>query len=200
MSCSSESELDGVVATPLQFNQAELYDLIRNLNISKKTTEVLAFRLNEKNLLQPSTNITFYRTREKNLLSYFSRENNLIFCNDVGGLLQKMGLEEYNSQEWRLFIDGSVRSLKCVLLHNGNKYASIPIGHSTSMKDKSDSTKLILEKLVYLEHQWKMCVDLTMVNFLLGQQSDYTKYSCFLCMCNSRAKKEHWTRKNRPLR
>ena len=60
------------------------------------------------------------------------KENNLVFCNDVGGLLQKMGLAEYNPQEWRLFIDSSVRSLKCVLLHDDNKYASIPIGQGSA--------------------------------------------------------------------
>ena len=42
MSCSSESELVGAVATLLRFNQAELYDLIRDLNLSKETCEVIA--------------------------------------------------------------------------------------------------------------------------------------------------------------
>ena len=49
---------------------------------------------------------------------------------------KKIGLEEYNPQEWQLFIDTSVESLKCALLHNGNKYASIPIGHSIIMKEE----------------------------------------------------------------
>ena len=149
MTCSSESEFQGAVATPLRFNQFELNDLVRDLNLSKETLEILASRLNEKNLLQPGTNITFYRRREKDLLPYFSKENNLVFCNDVGRLLQKMGLAEYsyNPQEWHLFIDSSVRSLKCVLLHNGNKYASIPIGHSISMREEYDSIKQILEKV-----------------------------------------------------
>jgi hypothetical protein len=35
-----------------------------------------------------------------------------------------------------------------------------------------------------------------MVNFLLGQQSGYTKYPCFLCLWDSRAKHEHWARKD----
>ena len=200
MTCSSESEFQGAVATPLRFNQFELNDLVKDLNLSKETSEILASRLNEKNLLQPGTNITFYRRREKDLLPYFSKENNLVFCNDVGGLLQKMGLAEYNPQEWRLFIDSSVRSLKCVLLHNGNKYASIPIGHSISMREEYDSIRQILEKVAYLKYQWKICVDLKMVNFLLGQQNGYTKYPCFLCMWDSRAKSEHWTRKEWPLR
>ena len=64
-----------------------------------------------------------------------------------------MNLKEYNSQEWRLFIDSSVGSLKCVLLHNGNKRASISVDHSKSIKEEYDCIKLILKKLVvYLEH------------------------------------------------
>ena len=31
-----------------------------------------------------------------------------------------------------------------------------------------------------------------MVNFLLGQQSGYTKYPCFLCYWDSRAKQKDW--------
>jgi len=31
--------------------------------------------------------------------------------------------------------------------------------------------------------------------FLLGQQGEYTKYSCFLCLWNSRADEQHYSRK-----
>ena len=118
----------------------------------------------------------------------------------LGVFYKKIGLEEYNSQEWQLFIGSSVESLKCTLLHNGNRYASIPIGHSISMKEEYDSIKLILEKLVYLEHQREISVDLKMVNFLMLQQSVYTKYLSFFSMWSSRLKSEHWTRKDWPLR
>ena len=36
-----------------------------------------------------------------------------------------------------------------------------------------------------------ICVDLKMVNFLVGQQSGYTKYPCFLCCWDSAAKHVH---------
>jgi hypothetical protein len=39
-----------------------------------------------------------------------------------------------------------------------------------------------------------------MVNFLLDQQNGYTKYPCFLCLWDSRAKHEHWARKDLCLR
>ena len=57
MSYSSESELAGAVTTSLLFNQVELYDLIRDLNLSKEIFEVIASWLNEKNL-QPVADIS----------------------------------------------------------------------------------------------------------------------------------------------
>ena len=66
-----------------------------------------------------------------------------------------MGIPEYKPQDWRrLFIEGSKRSLKCVVLHNGNKYASIPIGHSIKLKEGYNNIKQVLEKLKYRDHQW----------------------------------------------
>jgi len=182
------------------FDQNELSDLIRDLNLSKDSSELLASRLKEKNVLQPGTKITFYRRREKDLLPFFTKENNLVFCNDIGNLLKKTGLSEYNPSEWRLFIDSLKRRLKCVLLNNGNKYGSIPIGHSNMMKEEYKAVSLVLEKINYREHQWVICVDLKVVNFLLGQQSGYTKYPCFLCLWESRAKHEYWARKDWPPR
>ena len=68
------------------------------------------------------------------------------------------------------------------------------------MKEEYNAISLVSEKINYQEHQWVICVDLKMVNFLLGQQSGYTKYLCFLCLWDSRAKHEHWTRKDWPPR
>ena len=39
-----------------------------------------------------------------------------------------------------------------------------------------------------------------MVNFLLRQQSGFTKYPCFLCMWDSRDRAQHYTKKDWPLR
>jgi hypothetical protein len=68
------------------------------------------------------------------------------------------------------------------------------------MKEGYKALSLVLEKINYQEHQWVICVDLKMVNFFLGQQSGYTKYPCFLCHWESRAKHEHWARKDWPPR
>ena len=59
---------------------------------------------------------------------------------------------------------------------------------------------MCLEKLRYSEHNWALCVDFKMVNFLLGQLGGYTKHPCFLCYRDSRATDQHWVKKDRPSR
>ena len=182
------------------FTQKELNDLVRDLDLSKKSSEVLASKLNEKGLLHRSASVTFYRNREKILLQFFTEDEDIVFCNNVSGLLHCMGVSEYRKTDWRLFIDSSKKSLKCVLLHNGNVYAAIPIGHSTTLKEKYEAIKKVLIKLCYSEHEWKLCCDLKMVNFLLGQQAGYTKFPCFLCYWDSRDKNNHYVKRNWPIR
>ena len=48
---------------PILFNQEELSDLIRDLNVSKESSVLLASQLNDRKLLQQGIKITFYRTR-----------------------------------------------------------------------------------------------------------------------------------------
>ena len=132
---------------PLLFNQSELNDLVRDLNLSKHASELLASRFQEKNLLQPGSSVTFYRNREKLFLNYFSLKSSLVYCHDIESLLLQLGITQYQRNEWRLFIDSSKRSLKCVLLHNENRYASIPVGHSVTLKESYENVKNVLETL-----------------------------------------------------
>jgi DNA gyrase/topoisomerase IV subunit B len=66
-----------------------LSDLIWGLNLSKESSELLASRLKEKNVLHPGMKITFYRRRENDLLPFITEDNNLAFCNDIRNLLKK---------------------------------------------------------------------------------------------------------------
>ncbi|GFV20682.1 uncharacterized protein TNCV_777271 [Trichonephila clavipes] len=97
----------------------------------------------------------------------------------------------YEPEEWRLFIDSSKRSLKAVLLHNGNRYASVPVGHSVHLKECYENIEFILNKLSYSDYKWTICGDLKVISMLLGQQSGYTKFPCFLCKWDSRDRKQH---------
>ena len=54
------------------------------------------------------------------------------------GLLLLLGLPENDPNKWWLFIDSSKRALKCIVLHVGNIYSSVTIGHSTTMKEKHE--------------------------------------------------------------
>jgi hypothetical protein len=101
--------------------------------------------------------------------------------------MQKFGVE-YKVNEWRLFIDSSKRSLKAILLHSGNNYASLPIGHSAHLKESYENRELVLAKIGYSAHDWMICGDLKVLCMLLDQQAVYTKYPCFMCEWDSRAR------------
>ena len=92
----------------------------------------------------------------------------------------------YDPHDWRLFLD----SLKFVLNHNGIEYASVPIRHSVHAKETHGNIERLLSQVGHLRE------DLKIVNFLLGQQGGYIKYSYFLCLWDCRAKDRHWTLKH----
>ena len=94
-------------------------------------------------------------------------DENLLFHDNIEGLITTMGTS-YILLEWRLFIDSSKRSMKCALLHNGNKLAFIPIEHSVQMKETHENMFSILSRIKYVEHKWIICGDLNVLSMLLG--------------------------------
>lgn len=96
--------------------------------------------------------------------------------------------------------DSSKTSLKGVLLNNGNTYASVPVAHSIHMKETYQNLNIILEKISYTSHDWMVCGDLKVISMLLGQQKGFTKFPCFICEWDSRARNQHWSQKQWPLR
>ena len=58
---------------------------------------------------------------------------------------------------------------------------------------------VILQNPLYYS-KWSICVDLRIINYLLGMQKGYTKYPCFICLWDSRAKDDHWKKKIWPAR
>ena len=189
-----EGEVVLEVDAPHPFYQKELNDLVHGLSLSTDSAELLASRLKEK-LISDSARISFFRDRHQEYPRFFSTVEDLVYCADIAQLLLKLGVPEYEPRGWRLFIDSSKRSLKCVLLHNGNQFASVPIAHSTTLKEKDEAVKYVLEKIGYYQHKWFICVDLKIAKFLLGQLSGFTKYQCFLCMWDSRDRAQHYMKK-----
>lgn len=187
-------------SVPKRFDQLELNDLTRDLGLSKKASELLASRLHEKKCLEKGVKVSHFRSRESAFLQYFRSDSGFVYCFNVHGLIEELGIPSYNATEWRLFIDSSKRSLKCVLLHNGNAFGAVPIGHSVYLHEEYEDIKRVIDLLQYHMHKWIICVDLKMVCLLLGQQRGYTKYPCFLCMWDSRAREKHWVQSKWPPR
>jgi hypothetical protein len=49
----------------------------------------------------------------------------------------------------------------------------------------------LLTKMCYEDRQWNICADLKVVAMLIGLQEGYTKFCCFLCESDSRARDRH---------
>ena len=71
-----------------------------------------------------------------------------MLCNDVCSVMEVLGYE-YNPDQSRLFIDSPKVSLKVVLLHNGNRFPSVPLAHAANMQESYESMKLLLGKIKY---------------------------------------------------
>ena len=63
-SSSMTAAASSLIAKPKPFSQGQLNDLVRDLGLSKKSSEILASRLGEHGMLYSRTNITFYRDRD----------------------------------------------------------------------------------------------------------------------------------------
>ena len=121
----------------------------------------------------------------------------LCYCYDVTSLFEKLG-EDHIASEWRLFLHSSERSLKAVLLHNGNIKLSVPIAHSVLLKESYESSEILFDAIQYNKCKWYLCGDLKIIGILMGMQGGFTKHYCFLCLWDSRATAEHYVRKDWP--
>ena len=177
-------------------------DLTRNLVLTKAKAETLSSRLKIWNLLAPSCKISKPRKRHVTFANFYAMSFDsdhplLCYCSDIHGLFQEIGIA-CSASDWRLVIDSSKRSLKAVLLHNGNVHPSIPIAHFVQMKEDRESVKILLELIQYNNHNWDVCGGFKMIAFLLRLQGGYTKHSCFFCLWNSKTNEQHYLVKNWP--
>ncbi|KAL6478203.1 hypothetical protein MHYP_G00140380 [Metynnis hypsauchen] len=143
--------------------------------------------------------------------SYADEEQKPYYPNqkDLNDLIKDLGLTKSNAElltsrlkQWNLLdesvqvTDSSCKSLKAVLLHNGNKYSSLPVAHSVHLKEEYTSVKMLLGALKYDEYGWEVIGDFKMVSFLMGLQGGFTKYPCFICLWDSRDTKAHYHRRD----
>ena len=96
-----------------QRNLLSQTNLVRNLELSKRQSEILGSRLQQWNFLKQDANIAFNRHELTNeFQSYFTvddDDHNLVFSNYVNALFESFG-QIHNPNEWRLFIHGSTKS------------------------------------------------------------------------------------------
>jgi len=196
---SEDNDIVSQDGTPHVITQGKLNDLVRDLNLSKFKAEILGSRLQQWNLLHKSTRISIFRQRHEEFSQYFKLENRVVYCCDVEGLMNKLRII-FIPSEWRLFIDSSKRSLKAVLLHNGNVKPSVPIAHGFDVKETYDNLKIIMDKVQYQQYPMNICADFKVIAILLGMQTGYTKYCCFLCEWDSRARSQHYLEQDWPKR
>ena len=72
---------------------------------------------------------------------------------------------------------------------------SIPVRYAAHMKETYENMKNFLQCINYEQYCWQLCGDFKVIAILLGFQPGYTKYCCFLCEWDSRARHEHYPKK-----
>jgi len=136
------------------------------LSLSKVKAELLGSRLEEWRLLSPGMKIAVFQSRQDDITKFFSQVDNLCFCVDIDRLFSALGYD-YDPQEWHLFIDSSMLSLKAILLHSSNVYPSIPVGCAAHMKETYKNMEMSLKHIQYNNYNWNICGDLKVVALLL---------------------------------
>ena len=111
----------------------------------------------------PCTHLTDY-------IIPFTRQDELYFCHNVTGLFEAIGIA-CNPSEWRLFINSSSRSLKGLLLHDGNMYASL-LAHWVQLKEEYSNVRILLDALKYEKYSREVIGDYKIVTLLMGLQME----------------------------
>lgn len=100
-------------------------------------------------MLEHGVNITSQRYRQDDFKKYYHEEDSIYgYCINIEGLMEELNII-YCNHEWRLFIDGSVTSIKAVLLHNGNLLPSIPVAYAPNTPENYDTLEKILSDIDY---------------------------------------------------
>jgi hypothetical protein len=93
--------------------KGELNVLIRDLELPKNKTQLLASRLQQWNLLHHSVKVTKFRTRKHEFEQFFKTVGYFTYCKHIDGLMDALHMR-HGPEQWRLFIDASKTSLGVV--------------------------------------------------------------------------------------
>jgi len=67
-------------------------------------------------------------------------------------------------------------------------------------KESYENMKILMEAINYDKFTWKICGDLKVIALVLGLKQGFTKYCCFICEWDNRARSLHYSRKDWPAR
>ena len=79
---SSEYECDDD-QQPKPFNQAELNDFVRDLNLPKASALIVGCKLKAKHMLSTDTTFDWYKHRKNEYICFFAKEHSLVYYADV---------------------------------------------------------------------------------------------------------------------
>ena len=83
--------------------------------------------LDFKKMLEKNIKISKYRARsDDELVGLFSYENILCHCNNIVDLFKELSIP-YKPEEWKLFVNASLYSMKAVLQHMEILFLPIPL-------------------------------------------------------------------------
>jgi hypothetical protein len=77
---------------PHILTQDKLNYLVHDLELSKSKAELLGSRLKQQNLLEKNVRILF-PSRHQQLVPFFRKEDELVFCYDVDGMIKSLGIK-----------------------------------------------------------------------------------------------------------
>ena len=120
-SSASSSDNDDWKPTELKeskISQAQLDELIKAPYLTKEDSCLMASMLKKIDVLCSEVNISTYKNRDVNFRKFFDEnfEYSMVYCKDIEGLLNELHFYSNVNLDWWLFIDGSVNSIKAVLL------------------------------------------------------------------------------------
>lgn len=189
---ANQSELTNM--PPHLITQDDFDDLVRDINISQRSAELLGSRFQQWGLVSANFRVTSARKRANkhsfDECFYKDEKTKITYVPNIPKLFEVIG-HSYIPEEWRLFVDGSVKSLKGVLLHIGNKYPSVPIIYGTDIVEDYNNMEIILKLINYESHQMAI---------LMGLKKGYSKHQCFLCLWEGRSREMHYTNHKWPSR
>lgn len=78
------------------FDQKDFNNIIRDVNLSKESLDVLASQLRPKNLLGKYTKVNLFRNRDAKFIVLFNKPLKLVYCSVIKEVLLMLDVGEYD--------------------------------------------------------------------------------------------------------